>query len=173
MNYTVGSYRKIEIETTDPIKLVIMLYEGAINFLEQAKRRMMDKKLADKGILISKVMAIIGELQSSLNMEKGGEVAVNMDRIYSYLSNRLYEANTKNDPAILTEVVSHLRVLKEAWDKARNAAPSAEAALPLAAAGAGYAAPAASRPFYGQVPAAPASQPAAAASSLQAIEIIG
>lgn len=175
MNYTVGSYRRIEVETTDPIKLVIMLYEGAINFLEQAKRRMMDKKVAEKGILISKVMAIVGELQASLNMDKGGEVAVNMDRIYTYISNRLYDANMKNDPAILTEVISHLRVLKEAWDKARSAAPAGEPAVAQSAAVVGgYAQAVASRPMYAPMhAAAPAPQPAAPATSMQAIEIIG
>ena len=117
MNYKINSYQKVEVETNDPIKLVIMLYEGAINFTEKAKKRMMDNKVADKGILITKVMAIVDELHSSLNMEQGGEVAANMNRIYHYIRERLTDANMKNDPSILTEVIRHFRVLKDAWVK--------------------------------------------------------
>lgn len=121
MNYEIGSYKKVEIETNDPIKLVIMLFEGAINFTEKAKKRMMDNKIAEKGILISKVMAIVDELHSSLNMKSGGEVAANMNRIYIYITERLSDANINNDPSILVEVTQHFRVLKEAWVKVYNA----------------------------------------------------
>lgn len=117
MNYKIGSYKKVEVETNDPIKLVIMLFEGAINFTEKAKKRMMDNQVAEKGILITKVMAIVDELHSSLDLKSGGEVAANMNQIYIYITERLSDANFENDPAILTEVIRHFRVLKDAWVK--------------------------------------------------------
>jgi flagellar protein FliS len=115
MNHTVGSYQKVQVETTDALKLVVMLYEGAINFLEQAKLRLANNQVADKGILINKVMAIISELQGSLNMDSGGEVSVRLDGLYTYMINRLFDANLNNDPEILSEVIKHLRSLKDAW----------------------------------------------------------
>lgn len=118
MNHNLNNYKKVEAETTDPIKLIIMLYEGAINFTEQAKLRLIDKKMADKGILITKVLAIVDELQSSLNLQDGGEFAVNMDRIYTYIRDRLMEANSNNNVTILSEMINHFRVLKNAWVKA-------------------------------------------------------
>lgn len=128
-NNNLAQYKKVEVETTDSLKLIIMLYEGAINFLEQAKLRMDENKVADKGILISKVMAIVSELQGALNMNKGGDVANNIDRIYSYLRERLMEANSKNDKAIIDEILQHLRTLKQAWVQVRekeSAAPETE-----------------------------------------------
>jgi len=112
-----AQYKKVEVETTDPLKLIIMLYEGGINFLEQAKLRMRENQVAEKGILISKVMAIVDELQGSLNLEKGGEMAANIDRIYSYIRERLMEANQKNESPIIDEILGHMRTLKEAWTK--------------------------------------------------------
>ena len=121
MNYSnLNQYKKIEVETNDPIKLIIMLFEGAINFTEKAKLRLQENNMADKGILISKTLAIVSELQGSLNMDRGGEVAGNMDRIYTYIRDRLVEANQKNDQAMLDEVLNHLRVLKSAWEQAQD-----------------------------------------------------
>lgn len=119
-NNSLSHYQKVEVETTDSLKLIIMLYEGGISFLEQAKLRIKENKVADKGILISKVMAIVSELQSSLDLKKGGEVAGNIDRIYSYLRERLIEANLKSDEKIVDEVLHHMRTLKEAWVQVRN-----------------------------------------------------
>lgn len=117
MNHSVGNYKKVQAETTDSIKLVVMLYEGAINFLEQAKKKMAENKVADKGILISKVVAIISELQSALNMKKGGDVSQSLDRLYTYMISRLGEANLNNDSSILAEVITHLRNLRGAWNR--------------------------------------------------------
>ena len=115
MNHTVGSYQKVQVETTDSIKLIVMLFEGAVNFLEQAKRRMAENRMGDKGVLINKVVAIVSELQSTLDMEKGGEVAAGLDRLYGYMVARLIEANADSDPEILTEITGHLRTLRNAW----------------------------------------------------------
>lgn len=130
MNYrSLNNYKKVEIETNDPIKLIIMLFEGAINFTKKAKLRMQENNMADKGILISKVLAIVSELQGSLNLEKGGEIAENMDRIYTYARDRLVEANQKNDAAMLEEVLGHFRVLKSAWEQAQSKLNKEEAEI--------------------------------------------
>jgi len=131
MNHIANSYQKVQVETTEsPLKLVVMLYEGAINFLEQAKLRVADNQVGEKGILINKVIAIVSELQGSLNMTEGGEVAESLDRIYTYLISRLLEANANNDPAALDEILAHLRTLKAAWiqiaDQKDSVAPSSK-----------------------------------------------
>jgi flagellar protein FliS len=180
MNYKINSYQKVEVETNDPIKLVIMLFEGAINFTEKAKRRMMDNKVAEKGILITKVMAIVDELHSSLDMEKGGEVAANMNRIYHYIRERLTDANMKNDPSVLTEVIRHFRVLKDAWVKvyseqkqtSQQKQPATPSQMPTTGYQAAPPAPAAPRPqFNSQVQAQP-SHPQEQ-KELKPIEIMG
>lgn len=128
MNHTASNYQKVEVETTDPLKLVVVLYEGAINFLEQAKKRLEQNQIADKGILINKVVAILSELQGSLNLENGGEFAARLDGLYTYLINRLLEANVNNDVAPLNEVSAHLRSLKDAWRKISDNGNQAETA---------------------------------------------
>ena len=117
MNHTVSSYRKVQVETADSLKLVVMLYEGAINFLEQAKRRLTENQIADKGILINKVVSILSELQGSLNMKEGGEIATRLDGLYTYMINRLLDGNINNDPSVFNEIIGHLRMLREAWKK--------------------------------------------------------
>ncbi len=141
MNHTVGSYQKVQVETTDSVKLVVMLYEGAINFLEQAKLRVEENQVSKKGVLINKVMAIVSELQGSLNMSEGGEVAESLDRVYNYIISRLLEANINTDPQAINEVLKHLRTLMRAWKKiaeqgadASEALMSAEPQIPAAAA---------------------------------------
>ena len=121
MKRTVDIYKKVEVETTtDSIKLIVMLYEGAINFLGQAKLRTAENQPGEKGILINKVIAIISELQCSLNMAQGGDVANSLDRLYTYMISRLLEANTNQDTEIMDEVLKHLRTLKNAWSQISN-----------------------------------------------------
>ena len=115
MNHSRGNYQKVDIETTDSLQLVVMLYEGAINFLEQAKLRVAENQPGEKGILIDKVIAIVSELQGSLNVTRGGDVARALDGLYTYIISRLLEANSNNDPNSIDEILGHLRTLKEAW----------------------------------------------------------
>ena len=172
MNRTASSYQKVQVETTDSIKLIVMLYEGAVNFLEQAKRRIEENKMADKGVLINKVVAIVSELQSTLDMEKGGEVAAGLDRLYGYIVARLIEANADNDAEILTEITGHLRTLRNAWSSVADGSadqqqPAAALALPPSPA----AAPSHAGPARETTSAAPSK--AGAEPATTAIELVG
>ena len=69
-----------------------------------------------KGMLIGKAIDIIGGLREGLNLEAGGELAANYDRLYDYMARRLIEANRKNDVRILDEVAGLMRELKAGWD---------------------------------------------------------
>lgn len=129
MNHTVSRYQKVQVETTDSVKLVVMLYEGAINFLEQAKLRVAENQVGEKGILINKVIAIISELQGSLNMSEGGEVAESLDRVYTYIINCLLEANINADAQAINEVLKHLRTLMRAWRRIADEGADATEAL--------------------------------------------
>ena len=138
MNSTANIYQRVQVETTtDSIKLIVMLYEGAINFLEQAKLRAGDNQMGEKGILINKVIAIVSELQCSLNISEGGDVAQSLDRLYTYMINRLLEANANSDIPTIDEVLTHLRTLKSAWSKAseQRVAATAQPARSFPAAG--------------------------------------
>lgn len=100
----------------DPHRLIQMLLEGGLTRLAQARGAMERDDIALKGELISKAIGIVGGLRQGLDVEKGGELAENLDRLYEYMTTRLMEANLKNDPAIVEEVAELLREVKTGWD---------------------------------------------------------
>ena len=102
--------------SADPHRLIQMLMEGGLTRLAQARGAMERNQTALKGELVSKAIAIVGGLRQGLNVEQGGELAVNLDNLYAYMTTRLMEANLKNDPAILEEVSDLLREVKTGWD---------------------------------------------------------
>lgn len=104
------------IEDATPHRLVQMLMEGALDKIAAAKGHMVRNEPAEKGRFISWAISIINGLQSSLDMEAGGELSRNLDDLYDYMVRRLGEASAKNDPAILDEVSSLLLEVKSAWD---------------------------------------------------------
>ena len=99
-------------------RILIMLYEGSIKFIHLAIRGIDEKRPALKGEYISKILAIITELTAALDMERGGDIAVNLASLYDYMVTRLTEANIKNDTEPLREVERLILSLKEGFSEA-------------------------------------------------------
>ena len=99
-----------------PHRLIQMLMEGGLTRMAQARGAMERGQFAMKGELIGKAIGIIGGLRAGLNLEEGGELAVNLDNLYDYMSRRLLEANLKNSVEPLDEVADLLRNVKSGWD---------------------------------------------------------
>jgi len=118
MNPYLNQYKKAQVETATPEQILIMLYDGAIRFLNQAKVHMQNKDIEQSHVNIIKAQRIITEFMSSLDMELGGEMAQNLFNLYEYLHYRLVQANIKKDPEALEEVLGHLRSLKATWEEA-------------------------------------------------------
>lgn len=120
MKSALSQYKSVSVksgvEDATPHRLVQMLMEGALDKIAAAKGHMLRNEPADKGRFISWAISIISGLQSSLDMEAGGELSRNLDDLYDYMVRRLGEAGLKNDPAILDEVSSLLLEVKSAWD---------------------------------------------------------
>ena len=104
------------VEDATPHRLVQMLMEGALDKIATAKGHMLHNEPAEKGRFISWAISIVSGLQSSLDMEAGGELSRNLDDLYDYMVRRLGEAGASNDPTILDEVSSLLLEVKSAWD---------------------------------------------------------
>ena len=113
------SYRRTALQTAPPGQLVLMLYEGTIRFLEQALAGFSkDDPLEFNGAINNNVLRaqeIIRELDRSLNVEAGGELANQLRRLYDYFDRRLTESNIKKDPDDIQEVISRVTVLRTAW----------------------------------------------------------
>lgn len=105
-----------QVSDASPHRLIQMLMEGGLSRLAQAKGAMLHGQNAQKGELISKAIAIIGGLRESLDLQQGGEIAANLDRLYEYMVARLVEANIGNDVALIDEVAELLRNVKSGWD---------------------------------------------------------
>ncbi len=133
MQKAAHAYLQAKVATTSPGDILIMLYDGAINFLQSAKERIADGDVAGKGILISKALDILNELDSTLNLEKGGDLAVNLHNLYFFCNSRLLMANLKKDPRIIDEVIKVLSGLRSAYAEI-NATPEGMAAAREAAA---------------------------------------
>jgi flagellar protein FliS len=109
------SYKEVDIETASGLKLVVMLYQGAIRFLGIAKDAIRDRKLDVAHNNLLKAQDIVLELISSLNFD-AGEIAHNLYSLYMYMNRRLIEANVAKDVTIIDEVIKLMTTLKEAWE---------------------------------------------------------
>lgn len=114
------AYFKTQLTTTSQGELVVLLYDGAIKFLRRAKEKMEEKDYAEKGVYISKTLDIIQELDSSLDMEKGGDLSKNLRGLYLYAQGRLLKANLKMDQELVEEVIVMLSSLREAFSSIVN-----------------------------------------------------
>lgn len=115
MNKAANAYFQTKVSTTDQGQLLIMLYDGALRYLAQARDKILAKDYAAKGILISKVISIINELSASLNLEKGGSLATNLNNLYVLCTARLLQANLKMNLESLDSVVQILSGLRSAY----------------------------------------------------------
>ncbi|MGE5380674.1 MAG: flagellar export chaperone FliS [Methylocystaceae bacterium] len=108
-------YRQQSIETAGPLRLVVLLYEGAINAIDKAKEAIRTQDIATAHSQIIKTEDIIKELMSALDTSY--EVGMSLMALYEFLLDRLVQANIKKDVLLLDEVRGFLADLKEAWDE--------------------------------------------------------
>lgn len=118
MNPYLKQYQQTQIQTASPEKILIMLYDGAIQFLNKASVAMDEQDIEKTHNNIMGAQRIITEFMTSLDMEIGGEMAQNLYRLYEYLNYRLVQANIKKNKAYLEEVLRHLKDLKATWEEA-------------------------------------------------------
>lgn len=109
-----------EIMEADPHKLIQLLLEGALTRLAISKNLIEQGDMAGKNEKIGNVVDIICSLQESLDHERGGEIASNLERLYDYMTRRLWDANRLNDVDIINEVMSLLLEVKAGWEGIRK-----------------------------------------------------
>lgn len=108
---------KVQVTEADPHRLIQMLMQGGLDRIAQAKGAMDRDAFAEKGELIGKAINIVGGLRQALDKSVGGELAVNLDSLYEYMTMRLFEASRHNDIEKLNEVGRLLGEIKMAWDQ--------------------------------------------------------
>ena len=108
-----AAYANNRIMTATPAELTLMLYEGAIKFSNLAIAAIEENNVEKAHVNIVKVERIVQELQATLNHNYA--VAKDFDNVYSYMRQRLTEANIKKDKEMLEEVLKHLRTMRDTW----------------------------------------------------------
>ncbi|WHE06682.1 flagellar export chaperone FliS [Thermoanaerobacterium thermosaccharolyticum] len=111
-------YKRNSIMTASPEELVMMLYNGIIRFVNEAKQAIDDKNIEGAHNSITRAQDIVLELMSTLDMQY--DISKNLYSIYDYISRRLIEANLKKDKVALDEVESLVSDLKDTWGKAMD-----------------------------------------------------
>lgn len=110
-------YKKQSIETASPAKLVVMLYEGAIRFIDEAIEKMDYTTYDQVNQNIQRAKDIVVELRVSLNFKSGGEVATRLDALYDYVFSKLGEGNVKKDVKPLKEARKVISELLGSWSE--------------------------------------------------------
>ena len=112
-----AQYQRTKVETAGKMELIIMCYEKTLQALHEAKAFIEAKEYEKKAHKLQLALDIIHGLQTSLNFEKGGQIAKNLDSIYSYITRRLLQGDIQKDIPIYAECIRILSELKEAWEK--------------------------------------------------------
>lgn len=109
------AYQTVQVTTTDKGRLLLMMYEGAIKFLKQAKSGIESNDIVKFCKYLSKGQAIIAELMNTLDFEKGGQIARDLDRLYDFMLFYLTEANLYRDPKRVQKVIGLIDTIYAAY----------------------------------------------------------
>jgi flagellar protein FliS len=110
-----AAYKQQSILTAPRGQLVVMLYDGCLRFLGQAAHAMRAGEVGEAGMRLSRAEAIVDELLSTLDLERGGVIASRLQGIYVWSTRKLMEARLEQDPAAIETVAELLGELRESW----------------------------------------------------------
>ena len=123
------AYLESRVLTADPVELIHMLYQHALEQVRAARAALAAGDIASRSQAITKVLAALGELEGSLDYNAGGSISQQLARLYQYMRRRLADGNVKREDRALAEVESLMQTLDEGWTAMQHAT-SAPAALP-------------------------------------------
>lgn len=110
-----NQYRSTQVNTAAPEKILLMLYDGAINFTRIAIEKINAGDRAGKGMYISKAQAIVAELMNTLNHDIGGEVAKRLEQLYIFIIDQFIDANINNSTRPLENALRIMTMLRDTW----------------------------------------------------------
>jgi flagellar protein FliS len=110
-----NTYQAVQVTTTDKGRLLLMMYEGAIKFLRQAQAGLKEQDIAKFCRFLSKAQAIIAELMNTLDFEKGGTIARDLDRLYDFMLFYLTEANLYRDGVRVQKTIKLIETIYQAY----------------------------------------------------------
>ncbi len=113
-------YRETAIKTANPLQLVVILYDGAIQTLQEARLHIQRKDIGSRARCLNRSVAIISELQASLSFDGSGNIAESLDRLYDFMKKGIFKANLEQRVEPLDEIIGLLENLRSAWKELAN-----------------------------------------------------
>lgn len=129
MSYALRSYKSSRANTASREDLLILLYEGAIRFLDQSVVEKKAGNLSKHKSFLSRAIAIVTELQNTLDFEKGGDLAIQLFELYGFMLEYLTQANITQDCTYIERVRAQMVTLLEGWRVAVRQVKEGAAAL--------------------------------------------
>jgi flagellar protein FliS len=120
MKHPALTYRQLSVQSATPLGLVMMLYDGAIAFLHQAIEATEVRDIEKKCHYLNRALAIIIQLEGTLNFEQGGEAARTLQTFYTHARAQAQQANIENSTETLHELIGHFTALRDAWQEAEG-----------------------------------------------------
>ena len=118
MNMPLKQYQQTQVSTSSPEKILLMLYDGAINFSRIAQEKAANGDKSERGKYVSKAQAIVAELMNTLDHETGGVVADRLEQLYLYIINEYVHANVNNSVSSMGNTIKILSMLRDTWAEA-------------------------------------------------------
>lgn len=114
-----NAYKQNEVMTANKETVLLLLYAGAIRFIKQGMEAMEKKKISDKAKHLLRAHEIVTELRAGLNFNSGGgEIAMKLEQLYDFVTERIAQGNLTNTPKPLEEALSVLTTLNDGWEQA-------------------------------------------------------
>lgn len=110
------AYKKTQIQTADQGTLILLCYDGAVNFLRKAKKAREEGDEGARTSFLNKAQNVVWELTNSINYD-AGEIAYHLESIYNYMIRRILDADYHNNANAVDEVIGYLLELRESWEK--------------------------------------------------------
>ena len=120
-NDAASAYRQFAARGASQLGQVVVLYDSAIQSFHQALRAIGENNIEQRTKHLNHALTVIALLQSSLDFEKGGQVALQLERFYNFNRGRVLEASIKSSSQILKEIISHFQVMRDAWTQVDTA----------------------------------------------------
>jgi len=111
------AYATTQISTASSVQVVVLLYDGAISSMKLAQEGIVALNFHDKERFLDRALRVVGELSASLNMEGGGVIAKDLQRVYEYIQFEVTQANLKNEPGRLEGPIRCMSAIRESWQE--------------------------------------------------------
>ena len=112
------------VATANNVQLIQMLFDGLLESLSTARGHIQHNNIQEKSKAIARASRIVLGLQGALDFEKGGDLANNLNELYSYVTRRLFHVNAQNDLVVLDEIYGLMKEIRDAWEGVPSLVPS-------------------------------------------------